>query len=77
MRGIIDAAYRRAHDLLMADPTRLHELADGMLKDETLDAAAVRAIFERAPPRAVEADPEAVGFKPPLVGADPEHYELA
>jgi cell division protease FtsH len=77
VRSIIDAAYRRAHDLLNADLTRLHELADGLLRDETLDAAAVRAIFERASPRAAEADVDAAGFKPPLVGADPEHYELA
>jgi cell division protease FtsH len=77
VRGIIDAAYRRAHDLLTADLTRLHELADGLLRDETLDAAAVRAIFERASPHNVEADPEAAGVKPPLVGADPEYYELA
>jgi cell division protease FtsH len=46
VRGIIDAAYRRAHDLLTADLTRLHELANGLLRDETLDAAAVRDIID-------------------------------
>lgn len=77
VRGIIDAAYRRAHDLLTADLPRLYELADGLLREETLDAAAVRAIFERPEYRAGETGAEAAGAKPPLVGADPEHYELA
>lgn len=77
VRGIIDAAYRRAHDLLTADLDRLYELADGLLREETLDAAAVRAIFERPAYRAGEAGADAAGAKPPLVGADPEHYELA
>jgi cell division protease FtsH len=76
VRGIIDAAYRRAHDLLTADLVRLHELADGLLRDETLDATAVRAIFERASSDAIEVVAGAAGAKPPLVGADPEHYEL-
>jgi len=77
VRGIIDAAYRRAHDLLTADLPRLYELADGLLREETLDAAAVRAIFERPEYRAGETGADAAGTKPPLVGADPEHYELA
>jgi len=77
VRGIIDAAYRRAHDLLTADLARLYELADGLLREETLDAAAVRAIFERPEYRAGEAGADAAETKPPLVGADPEHYELA
>jgi cell division protease FtsH len=77
VRGIIDAAYRRAHDLLTADLARLYELADGLLREETLDAAAVRAIFERPEYRAGETGADAAATKPPLVGADPEHYELA
>lgn len=77
VRGIIDAAYRRAHDLLTADLARLYELADGLLREETLDAAAVRAIFERPEYRAGETGADSAATKPPLVGADPEHYELA
>jgi cell division protease FtsH len=77
VRGIIDAAYRRAHDLLMADPTRLHELADSLLREETLDAAAVRAILERPKPRAAGPGTDSTVPKPSLVGADPDHYELA
>jgi cell division protease FtsH len=77
VRGIIDAAYRRAHDLLMADPTRLHELADSLLREETLDAAAVRAILERIEPGAAGPGADSAGPKPSLVGADPDHYELA
>ncbi|QQP89686.1 ATP-dependent zinc metalloprotease FtsH [Skermanella sp. TT6] len=70
VRGIIDAAYRRAYDLIAADLPRLHELADGLLRDETLDAAAVRAILERDADRGA---PPSVR----LVQADPDHYELA
>ncbi|WP_281352663.1 ATP-dependent zinc metalloprotease FtsH [Skermanella pratensis] len=70
VRGIIDAAYRRAYDLIAADLPRLHELADGLLRDETLDAAAVRAILERD-----KEQPAAPSVR--LVGADPDHYEVA
>ncbi|EWY40408.1 ATP-dependent metalloprotease [Skermanella stibiiresistens SB22] len=69
VRGIIDAAYRRARDLLTADLDRLHELADGLLCHETLDAAAVRAILERPD--------ESRGASVTLVETDPDRYELA
>ena len=77
VRGIIDAAYRRAHDLLTADPARLHQLANSLLREETLDAAAVRAILERIEPGAAGPGADSAGPKPSLVGADPDHYELA
>jgi cell division protease FtsH len=50
VRGIIDTAYHRAHDLLTANIDKLHTMAKTLLQYETIDSEQISAIMEGRTP---------------------------
>ncbi|MFT3791606.1 MAG: ATP-dependent zinc metalloprotease FtsH [Rudaea sp.] len=52
VRGIIDTAYHRAHDLLTTNIDKLHTMAKTLLQYETIDSDQITAIMEGRTPGA-------------------------
>ncbi|HEX7915404.1 ATP-dependent zinc metalloprotease FtsH [Rudaea sp.] len=50
VRGIIDTAYGRAHDLLTTNIDKLHTMANTLLQYETIDSEQISAIMEGRTP---------------------------
>ncbi|MBS0583919.1 MAG: ATP-dependent zinc metalloprotease FtsH [Proteobacteria bacterium] len=50
VRGIIDTAYHRAHDLLTTNIDKLHTMAKTLLQYETIDSEQISAIMEGREP---------------------------
>src|SRR5438445_5928512 len=50
VRGVIDTAYHRAHELLVANIDKLHKMAQALLQYETIDGAQITAIMEGREP---------------------------
>jgi len=50
VRGIIDTAYHRAHDLLTTNIDKLHTMAKTLLQYETIDSEQISAIMEGRTP---------------------------
>ncbi len=51
VRAIIDRAYERAHDVLIANRERLDHLAAKLVAEETVDSADFEALFADLPPK--------------------------
>ena len=50
VRGIIDRNYQRAKTILQENMDKLHNMAEGLIKYETIDTAQIREIMDGKPP---------------------------
>ncbi|HET8941870.1 MAG TPA: ATP-dependent zinc metalloprotease FtsH [Rudaea sp.] len=67
VRGVIDTAYQRAHDLLTTNIDKLHVMAQALLQYETIDLDQITAIMEGrepGPPKDWQKDEHGDGGKP-------------
>ncbi len=57
VRSIIDQGYQKAHNILSSNLDKLHMMADGLIKYETIDAEQIKEIMsgkEPSPPDGLE-----------------------
>ena len=65
IRRIIDESYRQAHDLLSENLSKLHTMADALIKYETLDSQQIDDIMKGREPRPPEDWSDSDGDKTP------------
>src|SRR3989441_5488444 len=71
VRAIIDRAYDRSMEVLIAHRERLQNLAEKLVAEETVDSEEFEKLFSDLPPKEVQMAPQILGNEAPLPAPTP------